>query len=71
MSEKNLILESGFANFGFDPTTKTFSYKVSFTKDPSVVFRRFETITEVEPNSQSVNIFATLRKYIEDTSSLL
>ena len=38
LSEKNLILESGFANFGFDPTTKTFSYQVSFTKDMSVIF---------------------------------
>ena len=70
LSEKNLILESGFANFGFDPTTKTFSYQVSFTKDPLVVFRRIETITEVEPNSQSVNIFATLRKYIEEFKKL-
>ena len=59
ISEKNLILESGY-------TTKTFSYEVSFTKDPSVVYRRFEVITEVEPKSQSVNIFATLRKYIAE-----
>ena len=70
LSEKNLILESGFANYGFDPTTRKFSYLVSFTKDPSVVFRRFETITEVEPNSQSVNIFATLQKYIEEFKQL-
>ena len=70
LSEKNLILESGFANFGFDPTTRKFSYQVSFTKDPSVGFRRFETITKVEPNSQSVNIFAALRKYIEEFKKL-
>ena len=66
ISERNLILESGYTNFGFNPTTKTFSYEVSFTKDPSVVYRRLEVITEVEPNSQSVNIFATLRKYIAE-----
>ena len=64
ISERNLILESGYANFGFDPTTKKFTYQVSFTKDPSMVYKRFEVITEVEPNSQSVNVFATLRKYI-------
>ena len=52
LSEKNLILETGNANFGFDPTTRKFSYLVAFNKDPSVVFRRFEKITEVEPNSQ-------------------
>ena len=66
ISEKNLILESGFTNYGFDPTTKTFSYEVSFTKDPFVVYRRFEIITEVEQNCESVNIFATLRKYIAE-----
>ena len=26
ISKRNLILESGYTNFGFNPTTKTFSY---------------------------------------------
>ena len=70
ISERNLILESGFTNFGFDPTTKKFTYQVAFSKDPSMVYKRFEVITEVEPNSQSVNIFATLRKYIVEFKEL-
>ena len=70
LSEKNLILETGYANYGFDPTTRKFSYLVSFNKDPSLVFGRFETITEVDPNNQSVNIFATLRKYIDEFKQL-
>ena len=70
LSEKNLILETGYANYGFDPTTRKFSYLVSFNKDPSLVFGRFETITEVDPNNQSVNFFATLRKYIDEFKQL-
>ena len=53
ISEKKLILESGYSNFGFDPQKKTFSIEVAFTKDPSVV---------IKPISLSVNIFSTLKK---------
>ena len=43
---------------------------MAFNRDPSLVFRRFENITEVEPNSGSVNIFATLRKYVKEFGEL-
>ena len=70
LSEKNLILEISFSNFGFDPTTRKFDYKVAFNRDPSVLFRRFDTLTVVEPNSLSVNIFSTLKKFLEEFKSL-
>ena len=70
LSEKNLILEVSFSNFGFDPTTRKFSYKVAFNRDPSVLFRRFDTLTVVEPNSLSVNIFSTLKKFVEEFKTL-
>ena len=38
LSEKNLILEISFTNFGFNPTTRKFDYKVAFNRDPSVLF---------------------------------
>ena len=70
LSEKNLILEVSYSNFGFDPTTRKFTYQVAFNRDPSVIFKRFDTITIVEPNSNSVNIFSTLKKYIEEFKTL-
>ena len=70
LSEKNLILEVSFSNFGFDPTTRKFSYKVAFNRDPSVIFKRFDTLTVVEPNSLSVNIFSTLKKFVEEFKTL-
>ena len=70
LSEKNLILETGYSNFGFDPTTRKFTYLVAFNPDPSVIFKRFDTITIVKPNSNSVNIFSTLKKNIEEFKTL-
>ena len=70
LSEKNLILKTGYSNFGFDPTTRKFSYLVAFNRDPSLIFKRFENITIVEPNSASVNIFSTLKKYIAEFKTL-
>ena len=65
-----MILETGYSNFGFDPTTRKFSYLVAFNRDPSLIFKRFENITIVEPNSNSVNIFSTLKKYIAEFKTL-
>ena len=70
LSEKNLILEISFTNYGFNPTTRKFDYKVAFNKDPSVLFRRFDTLTVIEPNSLSVNIFSTLKKFLKEFQAL-
>ena len=70
LSEKNLILEISLTNYGFNPTTRKFDYKVAFNKDPSVLFRRFDTLTVIEPNSLSVNIFSTLKKYLKEFQNL-
>ena len=70
LSEKNLILEISFTNYGFNPTTRKFDYKVAFNRDPSVLFRRFDTLTVIEPNSLSVNIFSTLKKFLKEFQSL-
>ena len=66
LSEKNLILEVSFTSYGFNPTTRKFDYKVAFNRDPSVLFRRFDTLTVIEPNSLSVNLFSTLKKFLKE-----
>ena len=70
LSEKNLILEVSFTSFGFNPTTRKFDYKVAFNRDPSVLFRRFDTLTVIEPNSLSVNLFSTLKKFLKEFKEL-
>ena len=50
ISDRNLVIESAFTNWGFDPVKKTLSHPVEFTKDPSVVFKRFEILVVQGPN---------------------
>ena len=56
LSDRNLVIELAFTNWGFDPVKKTFAYEVEFTKDPSLVVKRFDILDQQEPMSQIVRL---------------
>ena len=78
LSEKNLIVEVGGASFGYNPATGQFDRQVVYSKNVSLLFRRFENLVDLEQNSGSVNILNTLKHYlieikrlhIEDTDTI-
>ena len=70
LSEKNLIVEVSGANFGFNAATGKFDQKVVWSKDVSLLFRKFENLVDYEQNSGSVNILSTLKHYLLEMKRL-
>ena len=70
LSEKNLIVEVSGASFGFNAATGKFDQKVVWSKDISLLFRKFDNLVDCEQNSGSVNILSTLKHYLLEMKRL-
>ena len=62
LSEKNLIVEEARASFGYNPATGKFDQQVVWSKDVSLLFRRFENLVDFEQKTSSF-IFAITRDH--------
>ena len=70
LSEKNLIVEVSRASFGFNAATGKFDQKVVWSKDISLLFRKFDNLVVCEQNSVSVNVLSTLKHYLLEIKRL-
>lgn len=70
LSEKNLIVEVSGASFGYNSATGKFDQKVVWSKDISLLFRKFDNLVDCEQNSGSVNILSTLKHFLLEMKRL-
>ena len=70
LSEKNLIVEVSGTSFGFNAATGRFDHQVVWSKDVSLLFRKFDNLVDYEQNSGSVNILSTLKHFVLEMKSL-
>ena len=60
----------GEASFGYNPATGKFDRQVVYSKDVSLLFRRFVNLVHLEQNSGSVNTLNTLKHFLLEIKRL-